>query len=58
MFRYNCISIFLSKLEFIKLFGCDKYKSIFSYKLSLRIWRENDKKVVFSKNFKNKIVIK
>ena len=27
MFGYNCISTFLSKLDVIKLFRCDKYIS-------------------------------
>ena len=36
MFGYNCINTFLSKLEVIKLFECDKYRSTLFNKITIK----------------------
>ena len=50
---------FLSKLEIVKLFGCDKYRSTLFYEITIKNMErenENEKKIVFFKSF-YKIVI-
>ena len=48
VFRYNCINIFLSKLEIINLFGYNKYRSTLFYKITIKDikkeweWEESD----------------
>ena len=69
MFEYNCINIFLSKLEAIKLFGYDKYRSTLFNKIRIKDMegererereRENEsgKGIIIFLSFKDKIVIK
>ena len=60
MYKYF---FFLSKLEVIKQFGCDKHRSSFSYKITINDTREWEwewewEGVMSLKSFKNKIIIK
>ena len=56
---------FLSKLEVIKLLGCDKYRSTLFNKITIKDMErereredESEKRVIVFKSFKDKIVIK